>query len=299
GCSVRVIVPPAVSGDTSTGLDDALAAGHKLQEMVGESIDDLPKPRPGRVRRSSVMATLPEDEKPDPEAVAKAFDKESAAAPLDGEIVEFPDDESPDSIGFTGGPGKVIDMTLTAVGDLTGTPEGRDQLAAAIGLPSMEVIRLAGKSAWRAVYTAKNIARGLASLLSDHFRFVTDAGSWRRYDGQRWVPTLSSDVRQVVEGITQAERDAALSSEDDVREACSTALLGSRFDSSVVSSLEPRLGVKMEDFDADRDVLNVWNGVLDLRTGDLRPSRPGDLMTKLADVDYRTLDSYSEAEAAA
>ena len=290
GCSVRVIVPPAVNDDTSTGLDDALAAGHKLQEMVGESIDDLPKSRPGRVRRSSILAT---------EADFRPEDRPQTEA-LDGEVV-FPDSEAPDyDPGYANGVrGPVIDMTQTSLADKTGTPAGIDQLSSAIGLPSAEVLRLRGKITWADIYTAKNIALGLASLVADYFRYVSDTGTWIRYDGARWVPAKTSIVRQLVEGVTQAERDAAVASKDEAREAVSTALNAARFDANVVASLEPRLSVGIADLDADPDVLNVKNGVLNLRTGMLYPHSPSHLMTKIADVEYRTLDSYTEAEAEA
>lgn len=48
------------------------------------------------------------------------------------------------------------------------------------------------------------------------------------------------------------------------------------------SSLE----VKHAELDADPYLLNLENGTLDLRTGKIRPHRPGDLLTKIAPVHY-------------
>lgn len=45
--------------------------------------------------------------------------------------------------------------------------------------------------------------------------------------------------------------------------------------------------VEHEELDADPDILNVANGTVDLRTGELRPHDPADLCTKQIDVDYR------------
>ena len=41
-----------------------------------------------------------------------------------------------------------------------------------------------------------------------------------------------------------------------------------------------------DDYDRDPFLLTVGNGTLDLRTGQLRPSHPDDLITRATDVDY-------------
>jgi putative DNA primase/helicase len=49
---------------------------------------------------------------------------------------------------------------------------------------------------------------------------------------------------------------------------------------------EPAAEIKSDAFDADADLLNVGNGILDLRTRRLRPHDPAALLTKLAGVEY-------------
>src|SRR5262249_26244215 len=49
---------------------------------------------------------------------------------------------------------------------------------------------------------------------------------------------------------------------------------------------EPGVPALPSDLDTDRMLLNVLNGTLDLRTGELRPHRREDLITKLAPVEY-------------
>jgi P4 family phage/plasmid primase-like protien len=46
------------------------------------------------------------------------------------------------------------------------------------------------------------------------------------------------------------------------------------------------LECKPDDFDSDPDMLNCPNGILDLRTGELQPHDPDQLMTKIAGCDY-------------
>ena len=49
---------------------------------------------------------------------------------------------------------------------------------------------------------------------------------------------------------------------------------------------EVGIPVTPEELDADPWLLNVTNGTIDLRTGELREHRPEDLITKLVPVDY-------------
>ncbi len=48
----------------------------------------------------------------------------------------------------------------------------------------------------------------------------------------------------------------------------------------------PELNVKTDDLDTDPWLLNVRNGTIDLRSGELREHRQADLITRRADVDY-------------
>jgi putative DNA primase/helicase len=49
---------------------------------------------------------------------------------------------------------------------------------------------------------------------------------------------------------------------------------------------EPALIAMADQFDADPLLLNVVNGTLDLRTGELHPHRPTDLLSKIAPIAY-------------
>lgn len=73
---------------------------------------------------------------------------------------------------------------------------------------------------------------------------------------------------------------------DDLREGSgvSAAL---RF---ALSNEDPLL-VRMEDFDADPYLLGVANGVVDLRTGEFRPARPGDLIRRACAVPWEGIDA--------
>ena len=53
-----------------------------------------------------------------------------------------------------------------------------------------------------------------------------------------------------------------------------------------VASWIPDLNVETENLDSDPWLINVQNGTIDLRTGEIREHKPDDLMTKIANVEY-------------
>ena len=53
-----------------------------------------------------------------------------------------------------------------------------------------------------------------------------------------------------------------------------------------VASWIPELNVKTDDLDTDHFLLNVRNGTVDLRTGELKGQKQEDLITRMADVDF-------------
>lgn len=53
-----------------------------------------------------------------------------------------------------------------------------------------------------------------------------------------------------------------------------------------LASSDPRLVANPDEFDRDPWLLNVQNGTLDLRTGDIRPHRQSDKLTKIAGASY-------------
>lgn len=289
GANVRVIIPPAQGEDTSAGLDDALAAGITLRQMVADSLSDLPSNRKPRAASRVAVPSEAEQERYEDQA-------------LSGEVVApEPLDTSHRAVD---GAGQVLDMTPPTSVDVTSV-ESIDQITSTMGLPTAEFQRTNGSVTWEDSYAAPNLAMGLAPVAGNYFRYIRKGASWIRYDGRRWVATEVDEVRLFVEGIIRAERVEAVagvqgenpSDDQRTREVKSARLLGSRYADDVITSLKARLKVDATDLDADPDVLNVLNGTLDLRSGELRPHHPDDLISRLAPVNYRTADSYSEDEA--
>jgi putative DNA primase/helicase len=86
-------------------------------------------------------------------------------------------------------------------------------------------------------------------------------------------------------------RDAADIDDDAEHKKAVRFALASQSDSRIramlnLAATEPGIVVAAEQLDRDPFLLACGNGTLDLRTGELRESDPGDLLTLGTDVDY-------------
>lgn len=135
-------------------------------------------------------------------------------------------------------------------------------------------------------------AQRLVARHGKDLRYAEEIGQWYVWDGGRWRPRKAGPViqraKQTVRGII-----AELTGETDTnrRTRILAHALSSESGRSVremvrLAESEPGILVETPDLDADRFLLNVQNGTIDLRTGELRPHRREDLLTKVCPVDY-------------
>jgi putative DNA primase/helicase len=126
--------------------------------------------------------------------------------------------------------------------------------------------------------TDADIARALAQAWADEYA-NTESG-WLRQENGIWRPLPR-------EALLAAVSDWICSNvqSPDPREI--HMLRSAKKAQAVLSLLSGRLAVPIATFDADPFMLNCPNGVVDLRTGKLRPHRPADRFTRCAGVEYR------------
>ncbi|MGW7243190.1 DNA primase family protein [Streptomyces sp. NPDC054804] len=154
--------------------------------------------------------------------------------------------------------------------------------------------------------------------------------AWSRWDGRRWARCSDSavfdavrkavlrlfvtEIAAVNERHTKATADAAKLSEtkeEEGRAALAAAnamrdrrvkeLNGLRFAGKVSNLQRVSRGVlerEQSEFDAHPDLLNVGNGVVDLKTGELRPHDPRLMFTKVTEVNYVPGATHPDWEAA-
>ena len=122
-------------------------------------------------------------------------------------------------------------------------------------------------------------------------RYVADADCWATYDGVKWnftpksnAPAVYPYVYRMVQAIRQSLKNGrAYRDFDDFfnKKKIDAAI-------SLIKSLPDAIAY-IKDFDADDTsfLLNVRNGTVNLKTGELLPHSPEHYITHCADVDYQ------------
>ncbi len=144
----------------------------------------------------------------------------------------------------------------------------------------------------RANLTDVGNAERFACQHGDWVRYCYEWRAWLLWDGRHWrkdpgdgaMRLAKATARRIYEETATEPDDArrqrlaawAVQSESEKRLRAMLALAQS----------EPGIAVRPDALDSDPRLLNVDNGTLDLRTGELRPHRREDLLTKIVPVVY-------------
>lgn len=132
-----------------------------------------------------------------------------------------------------------------------------------------------------------------ARLVLQHghrLRYSYQHGSWLAWDDRRWVWDRSG-------ASVHAAKQTALSVLDEAKPTAGTDEFErktkwartSQHHARITAALalaQPDLSVLSESLDSDPWLLNCLNGTLNVRTGELRPHDPADLITRLAPVRF-------------
>ncbi len=138
-------------------------------------------------------------------------------------------------------------------------------------------------------------ARRFAAEYGENIRWCELWNCWERYDGKRWVRDASCKLyalakryaekqwREITAMLAKADRETATAL---VAFGRRTASANGLRDLLTVARSEPNIPIAPDVHDRDPFLFNVENGTIDLRTGELRPHRRDDMLTKLAPVKF-------------
>jgi putative DNA primase/helicase len=137
---------------------------------------------------------------------------------------------------------------------------------------------------------------GNAERLVHHFgadlHYCHPWARWLHWDGKRWRPDYTGRIYRMAKEVVRAIYvEAAQAEDEDERKALVKHALKSEGKYALkamveLAQSEPGIPIEPNELDADRWLLNVLNGTVDLRSGVLLDHRREDLLTKLAPVEY-------------
>lgn len=135
-------------------------------------------------------------------------------------------------------------------------------------------------------------ARRLVRHFGERIRYVHAWKKWLVYGNGRWQVDDSGELERLgKEMVVRIYSEALAASNDTDRQALAKWAANSESVSAIRAAVElarsePGIPVRPQELDADPWLLNVTNGTLELRTGQLREHRPADLITKQCPVAY-------------
>jgi putative DNA primase/helicase len=133
-------------------------------------------------------------------------------------------------------------------------------------------------------------ARRLVKRFGDRLRYCRVWGAWLVWDGRRWREDANGKVYHLAKRTVRAiGAEAAVTADEDEAKRLRRWALDSesrrRIDAMIgLAWSEPGVPVEPIDLNQNPWLLCVQNGVVDLRTGTLRPHNPADLITKVANT---------------
>jgi putative DNA primase/helicase len=129
-------------------------------------------------------------------------------------------------------------------------------------------------------FSEESLALKFADRHGHDLRYVAQFVKWRRWTGLRWQDDSTLYAFDLSRNIC---REAALECE---KPSIATAIASAKTVAAVerLAKADRRLAATSEQWDIDPWLLNTPGGVIDLRTGETRPHRPADYMTKITTV---------------
>ncbi|CAJ3063157.1 Phage-plasmid primase P4-like [Burkholderia pseudomallei] len=122
------------------------------------------------------------------------------------------------------------------------------------------------------------LALTFTASYADDWRYCAAWGKWLVWDGRRWRHDDTLLVHHLIRTVCRAEALKVESHRQAARLAASSTTSGVER----MARTDRRHASITDEWDADRLALNTPGGVVDLRTGRLRPNERVDRMTKLA-----------------
>src|SRR5882724_2849589 len=133
----------------------------------------------------------------------------------------------------------------------------------------------------------------LVAAFRGQIRHCPPRKRWLTFDGKRWVWDETGEInRRAKQTVRAIYEEASKCRDGDTRKAIAQHAFASEKASRITAMIslaqsEDGIPVLPSELDTDPWKLNVLNGTINLQTGELEPHERGDLITRLAPVEYK------------
>ncbi len=138
--------------------------------------------------------------------------------------------------------------------------------------------------------TEKGNAERLIHRHGRELRYCWRWHEWFVFDGKRWKADDTGEVyRRAKDAVAGIYEEASAATDEERRKALAKHAVRSESGAKIremIHLARDQVPVTPDQFDTDPWALNVENGTIDLRTGELREHWREDLITKIAPVEY-------------
>jgi putative DNA primase/helicase len=172
------------------------------------------------------------------------------------------------------------------------SPRSKSSAPVLLAVPDADAAILRSRDEAISVQTDLANATAFAVEHAQGHRHVRERGMWIAWTGTRWRRDATGDAERAAKATARALLDRATKVEDeDKRKRAVRWALTSQSGRGLramltVAATEAALALEADALDRDPWLLTCANGTIDLRTGDLRPHDPADLITMATDVAY-------------
>ena len=133
-------------------------------------------------------------------------------------------------------------------------------------------------------------AERLVNLHGERLRYNYERNLWLVFNGKRWVWDAGDRIVRIAkETARNIYHEAGWEIDDDKRDALAKHAKASESNMRIKSMIElakSELSITIEESNNNHYLLNVENGTINLRTGELQAHDPADLITYLIPLDY-------------
>jgi len=160
-------------------------------------------------------------------------------------------------------------------------------------LANLNNVTIKPREAYNYHLTDLGNAQFFADLHGEDVKHCAVWNKWLVWDGKRWsIDKTAAVYRLAKKTVAKMYEIAGALEGSDQRQQLARHAISSESDIKIKAMLslaesEPNIAVTPDIFDTDPWLLNVKNGTIDLRTGELKPHDRNDYITKLVPIEYK------------